>query len=442
MTLIKKRGGHRAQVAKLMKQAEDNLSSSPLPVVHLHSILAEIQRQKSIIVNLDDDILDSLEDETLINKEIEESSNFNLEVHTIIRKLNNNLDRASHDISHGGNFARTVKLPDIKLMKFTGDTLQWQKFWDLFRSSIHDRRDLSGATKFHYLISQLSGEAEQLLAGFDHTDLEYTEAVKLLQETYGKPQRIIQARLHALFDLKPPQANATDLSKFRSLFEGHLRGLKSLGADVDAAGYVFSELLIRKLPSKVRDNLNRSQKSDFWTLADLRREIDVEIGHLQSVELDQNNNHDDNCMPTAVFKTSVKSNLKCNLCFESHLAYNCTKYSSVDSKRKRVNELHLCFNCMKGKHQAKFCTNNGRCKSCNARHHTSLCNKHSSNSSSSVSARLPNSNFKDNSVTSLNINGDQSSTTILPTALLSLTYGGTVSDVRTIFDSGSQKILF
>lgn len=51
------------------------------------------------------------------------------------------------------------------------------------------------------------------------------------------------------------------MRKFRSLYEGHLRGLKSLGADVDSAGYVFSELLIKKLPTKVSDNLNRAQKS-------------------------------------------------------------------------------------------------------------------------------------------------------------------------------------
>ena len=46
----------------------------------------------------------------------------------------------------------------------------------------------------------------------------------------------------------------------------------------------FSELLIRKLPTKIRDNLNRAHKSDFWTLEDLRKEIDVEIGHLQCLE--------------------------------------------------------------------------------------------------------------------------------------------------------------
>ena len=50
------------------------------------------------------------------------------------------------------------------------------------------------------------------MQGLDNADGEYDEAVKLLTETYGKTQRHIRARLHALFDLDLPQANAKDLS--------------------------------------------------------------------------------------------------------------------------------------------------------------------------------------------------------------------------------------
>ena len=56
-------------------------------------------------------------------------------------------------------------------------------------------------------------------ACFDHTDGEYEEAIKLLTQTsYGKTQRLIQARLHATFDLDPPSPTAKGLGKFRSLF--------------------------------------------------------------------------------------------------------------------------------------------------------------------------------------------------------------------------------
>ena len=99
-----------------------------------------------------------------------------------------------------------------------------QKFWHLFFSSIDERENCSGASGL--ITTQLSGEAEHFLVGFDNTGLEYVEAVRPLRETYEKPQRMTQARLHALFDLQPLQANDAQLSKFRSQYEGHLRSHK------------------------------------------------------------------------------------------------------------------------------------------------------------------------------------------------------------------------
>ena len=116
------------------------------------------------------------------------------------------------------------------------------------------------------------------------TQQEYGEAIALLTSTYGKPKILVQARLHALFDIKSPQANSASLSEFRSTYEGHIRALKSIGCAVDAAGYVYAELLLRKLPKVTRDNINRASKAVTWTLQDLREAISLEIQHLQALD--------------------------------------------------------------------------------------------------------------------------------------------------------------
>ena len=151
-----------------------------------------------------------------------------------------------------------------------------------------------------------------------------------------------------------------------------MRGLKSLGANIDEAGYVFSELLIRKLPSRIRDNLNRANISDFWTLEDLRAEIDVKIGHLQSVAVDSPSDELSPHKSTAVFKSSYYIKL-CQLCNKNHFAINCTKYKTVDSKRAMVSELKLCLNFLRGKHTANNCRTEGKCKMCSGKYHTSIC---------------------------------------------------------------------
>lgn len=442
-----RRGGHKSQVKKLTGYVESELSLSNPDLVNLSEWKSELVRQRDIILDCDDKVLGTLTEEDTISTEICNSSDFHIYINKTIRHIDVVLDNNARNARNKSEVMTSVKLPYIQLVKFSGDSLQWPKFWDLFRSSIHDRKDLSGATKFHYLVTQLQGEAEQLLTGFDHTDAEYEEAVKLLSETYGKPQRIIQARLHGIFDLENPKGNAADLGKFRSLYEGHLRGLKSLGANVDSAGYVFAELLIRKLPVKVRDNLNRAHKSDFWNLDDLRKEIDIEIGHLQSVEPRTGNDLEfDLPASTCSFKaTNFEPN--CPFCNSKHFPINCIKYDTVDSRRSCIFEKKLCFNCLKGNHSVRVCNNSGRCRNCQGKHHTSICNSKFSGDRSKVNEVITvESEYSEappsalNAITSLSArNRSDGVTNILPTAILSIVIGNSNVNAKAILDSGSQR---
>ena len=110
-------------------------------------------------------------------------------------------EQRSRDIANE-QCPKNVKLPTIKLPTFDGSILQWQEnFVDLFWTAIHQRRDVGNATKFHYLLSQLTGDASQLMVGFNRTDSEYEEAVLLLKQTYGNKNKLIVAHLFAIFDL-------------------------------------------------------------------------------------------------------------------------------------------------------------------------------------------------------------------------------------------------
>ena len=156
-------------------------------------------------------------------------------------------------------------------------------FWDLFRTIIHKRTDIKVPDKFHYLIFQLQGEAANILSGFDHIENSYQEAVELLITTYGKPKILVQAHLSALFDLESPQPTAADLSNYRVLYEGHLRALHILEYNITDFGYIYAELILRKLPKKTKDNIGRANKSDAWDLTLLRQAISNEIGHLSAI---------------------------------------------------------------------------------------------------------------------------------------------------------------
>ena len=84
------------------------------------------------------------------------------------------------------------------------------------------------------------------LQGYPKTDASYNEAVDLLKKTYGRKNSLIQAKLHALFDLEIPSETSISMLNFRAKFEGHSRALHSMGANITDSLYVICELILRK----------------------------------------------------------------------------------------------------------------------------------------------------------------------------------------------------
>ena len=366
--------------------------------------------------------------------------------------------------------ARSVKLPNISLKKFNGNPLEWPAFWDLFKTSIDDRRDIGESAKFYYLISQLEGDAALLLAEFDHTRESYVEAVQLLKQTYGKTKLLIQARLHAILDIEPLKPNHMDLGRFRSQYEAHIRGLKSLGANVVESGYIYAAILLRKLPRRVADNINRASTSDTWSLDELRGAIEKEIDHLRAAEetepigssamdfhrkgelmstISYANNSSQNNANNSNLNYSKSNSVKkfsCAFCAGEHSYFNCTMYTNPISRKERVSKLGLCYNCLRINHSVKNCRISNVCRNCGKKHHTIICSQNNGKTLDGVSSdNFDIENCKNETVMTISEpnsipiqKGENSS--ILPTATM-LIPGNHGSEVvsRCLFDTGAQN---
>ena len=83
-----------------------------------------------------------------------------------------------------------LKLPEIKIPEFSGDSSDWEQFWDLFTSLIASRTDLPVSVKFSFLKSALKGTSAKLIAGFSVTQANYEEAKALLVKQYKDDGRI------------------------------------------------------------------------------------------------------------------------------------------------------------------------------------------------------------------------------------------------------------
>ena len=487
---IKIRGGHRSQVTRIIDAADTAIANDPQNSNQLETYLTELKRQKDIIEALDNEILDTIEDKDIDN-EVQETSDRMMKIAGCILRLEDMLSALS--LTHNpANIptpnphtpVQNVKLPQLQLAKFDGDPLSWTNFWELFKTSVHDRTDLPAAAKFQYLNGQLEGAAAKLITGFSHTLEDYTEAVDLLQETYGQENVLIQARLNAILDLPSPEPNSTSLSKFRSSFEGHIRVLKASGSDIEQSGYVFAHILLRKLDSQTLENMNRANGNKLWTLENFRQHICAEIQHLstlsdiqaQGSKVDSysvndmqytssfNMSNSEYCTSLASSNNrNIKPKILCKFCNSDHYSSECTKYVDVKSRKERASQLKLCYNCLNSNHLINACYSRNSCRHCGGnRHHTALClqSKGSTTTSKQPSHSKVRSNYNNlpsstnthgssskeeksstNSVTVTNLSSSNSNVqvSLLPTADVSLVHGNMKQPCKALLDTGSMS---
>ena len=110
----------------------------------------------------------------------------------------------------------TIKLPKLELLKFSGNVLKWQEFWDSFEASIHKNPYFQPVDKFNYLKAELEGDAKAVISGLELTNSNYKVAVNLPHERIGREEIIMDAHYSKLMDL--PVSSSTTAKRLRSIF--------------------------------------------------------------------------------------------------------------------------------------------------------------------------------------------------------------------------------
>ena len=126
-----------------------------------------------------------------------------------------------------------VQLPKVDFKKFNGGLLNWQEFWDSFNSAIHSNPSLSPVEKMNYLRAQLEGDAADVISGLPLTNANYEQSKKLLKESYGQNEVIINVHYTSLMDLPVSSSQTSALRKNNDLIEKHLRSLEACGKKID-----------------------------------------------------------------------------------------------------------------------------------------------------------------------------------------------------------------
>ena len=163
------------------------------------------------LIGLDDEIHELLEDSEYEADPQKREENTESAKRAILRvphkmEIHLSTSTANFTINFAGEAAATVSpiapsaaiyFPAIKLEPISGDIETWARIWKQFKQL------LTTINKQILLRGYIEEEPEHLVEGIAVIGEKYDETKKVLEDSYGDKNRIIQAHLDYLEDVKP-----------------------------------------------------------------------------------------------------------------------------------------------------------------------------------------------------------------------------------------------
>ena len=393
--LLRNRRIHHKNIKKLFSKAENFYQYSQEDIdenlkIEIICLLETIIEVEKLVIECNSEIQKLIEDDSDLEKELEECIEFSLEIKRTKKKLEKMTSETKPTVMMQNpivneprieNITLGVKLPDIKIKPFTGDYTNWKSFKETFEATIHSKTNISDIQKFSYLNSLLEKDALQAVKGFKLTAENYKAAWELLNERYGNDQLIISSHMNDIIKLEPVfTPNVKNLRKLYDKIDSNVRALANLGINYEQFGSLLIPIILEKLPNVMKLQVSRKFGSGTWNIELFLASINEEIIARENFEyLKQENEQTQDHKYVAAFINS--SNRKvCVFCKkDNHYSNQCRIITDVKLRCEFLKKNRLCFNCFKTGHVKKDCSIKIKCYICKGNHNTSLCYQNQNN---------------------------------------------------------------
>uniref|UniRef100_A0A1X7TG22 Uncharacterized protein n=1 Tax=Amphimedon queenslandica TaxID=400682 RepID=A0A1X7TG22_AMPQE len=186
------RDGHRGIVTRRLAEAEKLLEEvkggAIADEVQVAQLRLSLKEKLEALKRKDEEVVDLIDDGDEVIREIEDADTFNENISNVLVALSRIAEvQGATKGSHSGR----AKLPKLNLPVFSRDVTEWMTFWDSYDTAVHQNSELSDVEKFTYLKTLVSRTAKESIAGLTLTSANYKEAVRVLQDRFGKKERII-----------------------------------------------------------------------------------------------------------------------------------------------------------------------------------------------------------------------------------------------------------
>ncbi|XP_069363429.1 uncharacterized protein [Maniola hyperantus] len=304
------------------------------------------------------------------------------------------------------------KLPKLPLPSFSGESTDWQSYYDLYCSLIHDNLAYTEVEKFRYLLLTLKGEPYNLIKSIPITEDNYTIAVDTLVSRYDNKRVIASKHINKILDLKPCSEKISCLRELLNIYQENIKALETMQFPVKHWSFILLNLLLRKIPHSVRKRFELSLASPseipnvYILIQFLERElaaceitgqskfIDNLVGSSQArgnaavasagrptVPVTHTSRIARGSYPANVNESASQSqpyahnNKVCICCGDFHHLYKCKKFLDLSPQDRYafVQGKNVCENCLSLEHERKNCKSSFVCKHCFNRHSSAIC---------------------------------------------------------------------
>ena len=285
--LRRSRNAHRTNVKKILREVhkiidedDDSVNEAVLMPYKLG-----LKNKLEKLARVDEEILEELcENEDVTDEDLavetEEADKWQQDITTALWKIDKSLSKQpgaamtrspcrqhrmlpstpspSSEREQRQATSKAARLPKLEMKRFDGNICEWQEFWDCFESAADNDQNLAPVLKLNYLKGLLDGEAKATIAGLESTSTNYSEAVDLLRDRFGKKSVIQRAHTNGLRNLLPVTQgeDVSSLRKFYDTVEIHYRDLRALGVDEAVYSTIVVPDLIEKLPRNIQLRLH------------------------------------------------------------------------------------------------------------------------------------------------------------------------------------------
>ncbi|KFM63037.1 hypothetical protein X975_02648, partial [Stegodyphus mimosarum] len=472
--LKSKRATIRSSITKQINKAEDLLvvaieQTDTDSLLECQDILSE---KENSLNEIDKEIDKLIEDKSEYEKEVKSVEEYSHKILSMKSKIKNRLRKCKADTEVNviqnapvipvieSKPVAAVKLPKLNIEKFSGDPSTYLEFINCFKNAVDNNDSLLKLSKFQYLKSLLTGAAYNVVSGFDLTDENYDECLKLLNERYGRRDIIINCHINKILNLEPVKSS-NNIRGLRNLYdkcEIHIRNLKSMGVTTGTYGHLLLPILLKLLPENmVLEFYKKKNTGKEYEINDLLEFIREDLRAREATILVNNsfgNKIHDTCtnfnskqnynqnfsskksVPTAAaLNTSIK--MFCVFCDSpDHTSLSCKRYTDQE-KRFKLKKGGRCYKCFLKSHLSSNCKSKlTPCSKCGNKFHNELfCYK-------SEKPENPENINTDKSPTLVSCVSEQKNKTIstlLQTCVVCVSSGENRIHARVLCDSGSEK---